>query len=128
MTDQMNLTGFKIMLDSPDFSAIKNVYFKISLKAFKECFTNITRFSKYFDEVYKSLLDIADEEFKESSREWLEENLTVGAMIWIAETIFLKNNKCGFDEETALFIIEKLLAEPLDILGKELKKDNKNNC
>lgn len=127
MTKQIELSNFKKMINSPDFSIISNVYFKISLKAFKECFTNITRFDKYFDKVYKSLLDIAAEQFDEVPKNELEEHLNVGIMIWIAERILRHENTSNCNEDTALFIIEKLLAEPLAILGKELHK-NKNKC
>lgn len=124
MTEQ-NLTAFKKMIDRPDFSIITNVYFKISLKAFKECFTNITRFDKYFDKVYESLLDIAAPYFSKITKNELGEFMNVGNMILIAENILRGKDRFGLGDNIALFIIEKLFAEPLVILGKELYKDTK---
>lgn len=126
MTEQ-KLTAFKKMIDSPDFSIIKNVYFSISLKAFKECFTNITRFDKYFNNVFESLVQIVQkmECYKDVPKNEIEKGINVGAMILLAENILRQNDTCGFGDNTALFIIEKLFAEPLVILGKELYTDTK---
>lgn len=112
----------KNIINKPDTLVIYDIYFKINVKAFIECFINITHDEMYFRSVYYSLLKIAAAYYDIASKESIKEKLTVGAMIKMADYI-LRKGDCGLNEETAMFIIEKLFIEPLVILGKELQNN-----
>lgn len=114
----MNKNDICKMINDNDFSIIKNVYFKISIKAFTEYFANITHLNDYYHKIFNELLKIANEELDDMTKDTREERLTIGAMVMIAESMIRRSHE--YDQNIPRFIIEKIFVEPLVVLGNEL--------
>lgn len=110
----MNLTEIKKMISGVDYSIIESVYIKIGLKSMIDFLTEATRHDSYYQSVYNKLLDLAHREL-DVPEDKLERGLTVGGMLRLSE-LGLINKSNNIDYNDSIFIIEKLLVEPLELL------------
>lgn len=110
-----DLKSLQEMIDRPDYSAIRNVYLQINLRSFMDYFISLTNRAGYYETIFSELVKISQEVFASSSCQKLTEHLTLGAMLFAAET-FIKQKPN--DSNKAIFIIEKVLMEPLAVCAR----------
>ena len=112
----MNLADIRKMMNGADYTVVENVYMKIGVKSLFDHLSEITEDShdsNYYKSVYNELIALVHKEFGEVSDNALESRLTVGNMMRMSNTA-LMNKSENLNETDALFIIEKLLVEPLN--------------
>lgn len=112
----MNLTEIRKMIGGVDYSVIESVYLKIGLKSMIDCFTEVTQHESYYQSVYNKLFDLARKEFDEVPPDRLENKLTVSSMLRLSE-LGLTNKSEHIDFNDSIYIIEKLLIEPLELFS-----------
>lgn len=111
------------ILDKPDCKAVANTYLNIKAAAFIEYFKALTNRREYYDEVFSTLVELSKEFFVNLSEPELREALTVCNLLFCSEQLLMNNaNK-------SLYIIEKVLIEPLAICGNnKIKIPAADNC
>lgn len=106
------LGSLREILDKPDCKAVANTYLNIKAAAFIEYFKALTNRREYYDEVFSTLVELSKEFFVNLSEPELREALTVCNLLFCSEQLLMNNNA-----NKSLYIIEKVLIEPLAICG-----------